>query len=224
MDDRDAPLCPLIDKTKVRDKVLPPEAVPSNLCEHSIEAWIEFPHRTQVEQCRCEVDDVWHDGGLTAAHSGARRTVRRAVEAMAVGVAASHIWVGITMNRPPDEPQSAAADDREAVACGRGDEWRALQAELAGFVIWCGGVRRETAVADGAVNSHLTTHQGDVDDLPLHQRSTNHRSWWFKGVVTCDAEVAAYVGCSAAIADSERVRDGHIATLVGAARQRYIMS
>ncbi|BAF30289.1 Os12g0614900 [Oryza sativa Japonica Group] len=92
MDDRNTSVGPPIDKPEVPNEVLLPEAVPSGLHKHGVEAWVEFPHRALVHhQDRCEVLQVWDDGGLAAAHPSAGSTVGCAVDALAVGVAASHI-------------------------------------------------------------------------------------------------------------------------------------
>uniref|UniRef100_A0A0E0MPK8 Uncharacterized protein n=1 Tax=Oryza punctata TaxID=4537 RepID=A0A0E0MPK8_ORYPU len=89
MDDRNTSVGPPIDKPEVPNNVLPPEAVPSGLYKHGVEAWVEVPHCTLVHHQDC--CEVWDDGGLTAAHPSAGSTIGCAVDALAVGVAASHI-------------------------------------------------------------------------------------------------------------------------------------
>uniref|UniRef100_A0A0D3HWQ8 Uncharacterized protein n=1 Tax=Oryza barthii TaxID=65489 RepID=A0A0D3HWQ8_9ORYZ len=81
---------PPIDKPEVPNEVLLPEAVPSGLHKHGVEAWVEFPHRALV----------WDDGGLAAAHPSAGSTVGCAVDALAVGVAASHIQIRVAVHPP----------------------------------------------------------------------------------------------------------------------------
>uniref|UniRef100_A0A0D3HWQ6 Uncharacterized protein n=2 Tax=Oryza barthii TaxID=65489 RepID=A0A0D3HWQ6_9ORYZ len=98
MDDRHTSAGPPIDKPEVPNEVLLPEAVPSGLHKHGVEAWVEFPHRALVHhQDHCE---VWDDGGLAAAHPSAGSTVGCAVDALAVGVAASHIQIRVAVHPP----------------------------------------------------------------------------------------------------------------------------
>ena len=61
--------------------------------------------------------------------------------------------------------------------------------------------------------------QRDVDDLYSYGRVTKHRSWWLETVVAHQSKVAVMTGCGTVIADTKGVRDGYIATLVGASRQ-----
>ncbi|KAJ1266402.1 hypothetical protein BS78_08G148300, partial [Paspalum vaginatum] len=91
-DKQDIPPGPLTNEPKVPNKfsgsatanvVLLPEALPSDLCKHSVV-------RVDLQDCG-KVCEVWGDGGFTAAHPGAWGTIRRAVDALAVGVAACHI-------------------------------------------------------------------------------------------------------------------------------------
>lgn len=80
------------------DKVLLPEAVPSNLCKHRIEAWVECPYTALVDhQERSEVGEVWGYGGFTAVLPSAWSTFGRAVDTLAVGVATSHVQVGVAV-------------------------------------------------------------------------------------------------------------------------------
>uniref|UniRef100_A0A0E0BV76 Uncharacterized protein n=1 Tax=Oryza glumipatula TaxID=40148 RepID=A0A0E0BV76_9ORYZ len=130
MYDRHTSAGPPIDKPEVPNEVLLPEAVPSGLHKHGVEAWVEFPHRALVHhQDRCE---VWDDGGLAAAHPSAGSTVGCAVDALAVGVAASHIQIRVAVHVATDDAEGMAADGHEAVAGGGGDERRTLQGEPCG--------------------------------------------------------------------------------------------
>jgi hypothetical protein len=49
-DDRCTILCPLVDETKLANEVTAPEAVPPNLRDHGIEAWVESPHAATIHR------------------------------------------------------------------------------------------------------------------------------------------------------------------------------
>ena len=107
------------------DKVLLPEAVPSNLCKHRVEAWVECPYTALVDdQERRKVGEVWGDGGFAAALPSARRTVGHVVDALAVGVAADHVQVWVAVQVATNDTHGVATDDHEAVARGR---WKQIQ-------------------------------------------------------------------------------------------------
>uniref|UniRef100_A0A0D9Y1F5 Uncharacterized protein n=1 Tax=Leersia perrieri TaxID=77586 RepID=A0A0D9Y1F5_9ORYZ len=96
MDDRNTSIGPLIDKTEVPNEVLLPEPVPSDLYKHGVEAWVEVPHGALVHhQDRCK---IWDDGGLTTAHSSAEGAVGCALDALAVGIAATHIQIRVVVH------------------------------------------------------------------------------------------------------------------------------
>uniref|UniRef100_M8B0U9 Uncharacterized protein n=1 Tax=Aegilops tauschii TaxID=37682 RepID=M8B0U9_AEGTA len=122
---RDTSLGSLVDEPKTPDKVLLTEAVPSNLCKHSVEAWVECPYTALGDdQERRKVGEVWGDGGFAAALPSARRTVGRAVDALAVGVAAGPVIVCVAVQLATNDTHGVATDDHEAVARGR---WKQIQ-------------------------------------------------------------------------------------------------
>uniref|UniRef100_A0A0D9Y1F2 Uncharacterized protein n=1 Tax=Leersia perrieri TaxID=77586 RepID=A0A0D9Y1F2_9ORYZ len=90
---RCSPLSSFMYEPKLSDKILLPEAVPPNLTDHGIEAWIESPYLALVHlKHHPEEGGVGRYGGLAAAHPCTWCAIGCAVDALAVGVAAGHIW------------------------------------------------------------------------------------------------------------------------------------
>lgn len=86
------------DESKAVYQVLPPEAVPPFLYKHRVEAWVEVPYTALiVAQYHCKVGEIGGYGGLAAPLPSTWHAIRRAVDAFAVGVAASHRQVRIVV-------------------------------------------------------------------------------------------------------------------------------